>query len=242
MEARARDLRKMRKMRKHLSAPGLLAVVRAHFERIKEPGRSCRHTLTDNLMCGLALFAFKYPSMLQFDERHRGAAADPVLQHNLARLLWGGDGSVGQQSASAAGPGFAVGVAAGVRSGLRNGASAQGPDGFPGVGRALSAGRGRHRAVCLGAGALRDLWREAAPRWSRETRVRVDRTGCNVPSRETEKAQFRGARPASQHIATPRSSECPEQRPKFCSRGIFEYTSISQLKFGTITHNFFFAV
>ncbi len=83
MEARARDLRKMRK---HLSAPGLLAVVRAHFERIKEPGRYCRHTLADNLMCGLALFAFKYPSMLQFDERHRRAAADPVLQHNLARL------------------------------------------------------------------------------------------------------------------------------------------------------------
>ena len=69
MEARASDLRKMRK---HLSAPGLLAVVRANFERIKESGRSCRHTLTDNLMCGLALFAFKYPSMLQFDERHRG--------------------------------------------------------------------------------------------------------------------------------------------------------------------------
>ena len=33
MEARASDLRKMRK---HLSALGLLAVVRAHFERIKE--------------------------------------------------------------------------------------------------------------------------------------------------------------------------------------------------------------
>ena len=82
MEARAGDLRKMRK---HLSAPGLLAVVRAHFERIKEPGRSCRHTLTDNLMCGLALFALKYPSILQFDEQHRGAAADPALQHNLAR-------------------------------------------------------------------------------------------------------------------------------------------------------------
>ena len=37
-------------------------------------------------MCGLALFALKYPSMLQFDEQHRGAAADPALQHNLARL------------------------------------------------------------------------------------------------------------------------------------------------------------
>ena len=70
LEATPRDLRKMRK---HLSAPGLLAVVRERFERIEEPGRYCRHTLTDNLMCGLALFAFKYPSMLQFDERHCGA-------------------------------------------------------------------------------------------------------------------------------------------------------------------------
>ena len=179
MEARAKDLRKMRK---HLSAPVLLAVVRAHFERIKEPGRSCRHTLTDNLMCGLALFTLKYPSMLQFDEQHRRAAADPVLQHNLARLVWGGDGFVGQQSAAAAGPGASSGVAAGVQSGLRSGSAAQGPDGFPGVGRALSAGRGRHRAVCFGAGALRYLLREAAPRWSHDVLPPVvsDGVGASV--------------------------------------------------------------
>ena len=42
-------------MRKYLSALGLLAVMRANFERVTEPGRSCRHTLTDNLMCGLWL-------------------------------------------------------------------------------------------------------------------------------------------------------------------------------------------
>ena len=50
MEATPRDLRKVRK---HLSAPGLLTGVRERFERIEEAGRCCRHTLTDNLMCGL---------------------------------------------------------------------------------------------------------------------------------------------------------------------------------------------
>ena len=133
MEARASDLRKMRK---HLSALGLLAVVRAHFERIKEPGRSCRHTLTDNLMCGLVLFALKYPSMLQFDEQHRGAAADPVLQHNLAR--WYGVATVPSDSSlrrrlDRVSPLALQRVFGRV---FRSGASAQGPDGFPGVGRA----------------------------------------------------------------------------------------------------------
>ena len=35
-------------------------------------------------MCGLALFAFKYPSMLQFDEQHRGAAAGPCASGGVA--------------------------------------------------------------------------------------------------------------------------------------------------------------
>ena len=51
-------------------------------------------------------------------------------------------------------------------------------------------------------------------------RVRVDRTGRNIPSRGTEKAEFRGSSPASRHIATPRSSESREQRSKCRSRGI----------------------
>ena len=40
------------------------------------------------------------------------------------------------------------------------------------------------------------------------------------PSRGAEKAEFRGSRPAAQHIATPQSSEHREQRPKFRSRRI----------------------
>ncbi len=148
MEARARDLRKMRK---HLSAPGLLAVVRTHFERIKEPGRSCRHTLTDNLMCGLALFAFKYPSMLQFDEQHLGVAADPVLQHNLAR--WYGMATVPSDSSlrrrlDRVSPLALQRVFGRVFEVARRHKALTG---FQAVGRALSAGRGRrHRAVCLG--------------------------------------------------------------------------------------------
>ena len=84
MEANPRSLRKMRKQ---LSAPGLLNLVRRYFEQVKDPcvGR-CEYTLADTLMSGLAMFLFKSSSMLQFERGCRGAAADPVLQHNLKRL------------------------------------------------------------------------------------------------------------------------------------------------------------
>ena len=84
MEANPRSLRKMRKQ---LSAPGLLNLVRRCFEQVKDPcvGR-CEYTLADTLMSGLAMFMFKSSSMLQFDRSCRGEAADPVLQHNLKRL------------------------------------------------------------------------------------------------------------------------------------------------------------
>ena len=61
---------------------------------------------------------------------------------------------------------------------------------------------------------LRDTARTAgAPRPRGPHRTQYPFTGA-------EKAEFRGARPASQHIATPRSSEHCAQRPKFRSRGI----------------------
>ena len=84
MEANPRSLRKMRKQ---LSAPGLLDLARGYFEQVKDPcvGR-CEYTLADTLMSGLAMFLFKSSSMLQFERGCRGVAADPVLQHNLKRL------------------------------------------------------------------------------------------------------------------------------------------------------------
>ena len=84
MEANPRSLRKLRKQ---LSAPGLLDLVRRCFEHVKDPceGR-CEYTLPDTLMSGLAMFMFKSPSMLRFDRSCRGETADPVLRHNLKRL------------------------------------------------------------------------------------------------------------------------------------------------------------
>ena len=84
---RTRAVCAMRKMRKQLSAPGLLDLARGYFEQVKDPcvGR-CEYTLADTLMSGLAMFLFKSSSMLQFERGCRGEAADPVLQHNLERL------------------------------------------------------------------------------------------------------------------------------------------------------------
>ena len=122
MEANPRSLRKMRKQ---LSAPGLLDLARGYFEQVKDPcvGR-CEYTLADTLMSGLAMFLFKSSSMLQFERGCRGEAADPVLQHNLERLY--GVAKVPSDSpfAAAFGWGVAGGLAAGVRSGVRAGPSA----------------------------------------------------------------------------------------------------------------------
>jgi hypothetical protein len=55
------------RLRKQLSAPGLLQTIRQTFEAVPEH----RHDrspipLTDALMSGLAVFGLKYPSLLKF--------------------------------------------------------------------------------------------------------------------------------------------------------------------------------
>jgi hypothetical protein len=75
----------MGKLRKSLSAPGLLGTVRKVFRSIRDPrvGNTII-PLRDALMSGVAVFSLKYPSLLQFD-RQRG---DPAEAHNL-RTLYG---------------------------------------------------------------------------------------------------------------------------------------------------------
>ena len=75
----------MRKLRKALSAPGLLSAIRKQFCRVPDH-RSGRPSiaLADALMSGLAIFGLKCPSLLQFDRQRR----DPVEAHNL-RTLYG---------------------------------------------------------------------------------------------------------------------------------------------------------
>ncbi|MCE2522297.1 MAG: hypothetical protein J4F49_03635 [Rhodobacteraceae bacterium] len=71
------------RFRRHLSAPGLLKLTRKCFERIDDPVKGHRASLADNMMAALAMFMFKFPSMLQFDGFARGREALPELIHNL---------------------------------------------------------------------------------------------------------------------------------------------------------------
>ena len=72
------------KLRKTLSAPGLLKRVRDCFEAIPEHrGKAPEYPLVDVLMSGLAVFSLKDASLLQFDH-HR---SDEVRRHNLGTLF-----------------------------------------------------------------------------------------------------------------------------------------------------------
>lgn len=71
------------KLRKTLSAPGLLTIVRKEFEKIPEHriGKP-DYPLPDVLMSALAMFGLKYPSLLQFDKgRH-----EKTTKANLTKL------------------------------------------------------------------------------------------------------------------------------------------------------------
>jgi len=72
------------RLRKQLSAPGLLATVRHYFDTIAEHRtKKCPDILlSDALMSGLAVFGLKYPSLLRFDEDRRKKR----ICHNLSKL------------------------------------------------------------------------------------------------------------------------------------------------------------
>ena len=75
----------MEKLRKQLSAPGLLATIGNRFRRVPDHRAGNRSVgLSDALMSGLAVFGLKCPSLLQFDQRCR----EPAEAHNL-RTLYG---------------------------------------------------------------------------------------------------------------------------------------------------------
>jgi hypothetical protein len=74
------------RLRKYLSAPGLLKTIRRSFEAIADH-RTERSpiSLPDAWMSGLAVLGLKYPSLLKFDEAYQNEA---VIRHNL-RTLYG---------------------------------------------------------------------------------------------------------------------------------------------------------
>jgi hypothetical protein len=60
------------KPRKHLSADALVALVRARFEKMRDPRPGkVAIPLADAVMSGFAMFALKDPSLLAFDQRRR---------------------------------------------------------------------------------------------------------------------------------------------------------------------------
>ena len=73
-------------LRRHLSMPGLLEAVRKDFKTVSERIKPRKYSLTDVLSCGLGIFAFKFPSLLQFDNVMRGQDED-ARAHNLRSLL-----------------------------------------------------------------------------------------------------------------------------------------------------------
>ena len=72
-------------LRKDLSAPGLIRIVREQFSKITDTRRqgSILFTLPDTLCAALAMFQFKWPSLLQFDEASHN---DETVIGNLQRL------------------------------------------------------------------------------------------------------------------------------------------------------------
>lgn len=72
-------------MRKSLSMPGLLKIVKKSFVQVKETSKSSRKnriSIADCLMSGLAVFSLKYPSLLQFDRSQE----EEEIRHNLSCL------------------------------------------------------------------------------------------------------------------------------------------------------------
>lgn len=73
-------------VRKHLSADGLLKVIRHGLKREQFPDFSrSEYSWEDCIMSGLAIFGFKFPSLLQFEKQK---TAEPLIRRNL-RTLYG---------------------------------------------------------------------------------------------------------------------------------------------------------
>jgi hypothetical protein len=77
----------MQKLRKKLSAHGLLRTIKDVFNKNKSlettSNRKNPIKIIDSLMSGLAIFGLKYPSLLQFDQHYKN---DSMVRHNLSTL------------------------------------------------------------------------------------------------------------------------------------------------------------
>lgn len=70
-------------LKKFLSAPGLLKIIRGAFAKLQDYRCEQRQiSLVDALMSGLAVFGMKYPSLLKFDEQRQ----EEIVRGNLSTL------------------------------------------------------------------------------------------------------------------------------------------------------------
>ena len=80
---RFKDITAMGYVRKHLSTDSLLQTVRQCLNREKFKATRSEYTWTDCIMSGLAIFGFKFPSLLQFE---KNKVLAPTIKKNLATL------------------------------------------------------------------------------------------------------------------------------------------------------------
>ena len=71
--------------RKTLSAQGMYALVRKHIRKMQDSrrARSCDISFSDVVMSAVAMFALKFPSMLQFEKDHK----DKTVKSKLKKLF-----------------------------------------------------------------------------------------------------------------------------------------------------------
>ena len=79
--------KKPRRLRRHLSAPGIVATISTCFERLEDPVSGRKLTLQDCLLSALAIFKLKDTSLLDFDTDVRGNRINPELHRNLRTLF-----------------------------------------------------------------------------------------------------------------------------------------------------------
>lgn len=68
--------------RQSLGIPSLLKNMRQLFDKVPDPKPNAKIPLSEHLMSGLAIFALKYPSLLQFDQDKN----NEIIFHNLQTL------------------------------------------------------------------------------------------------------------------------------------------------------------
>ncbi len=79
--------KKARRLRRHLSASGMVATTTTCFERLEDPVPGRKVTLQDCLLSALAMFKLKDASLLAFDTDTRGNGINPELHRNLRTLF-----------------------------------------------------------------------------------------------------------------------------------------------------------